>query len=158
MSGWLLDTNVATLLFDAKHSTRAPDAVRRATEIAEENGRSPISAVSLFELKRGVRLLLAQGKGVRKAAELDRWLLRAEVLGLDQAKFAGWTLAADLWAAGRTYKPARVFSDADLLIVATAFQHDRVLVTGEGRIASLLNELGYGHRVEVLPFEVPTKP
>jgi predicted nucleic acid-binding protein len=158
MSGWLLDTNVATLLFDAKHSKRAPDAVRRATEIVEEHGRSPIAAVSLFELKRGVRRLLAEGKGARKAAELDRWLLRAEVFGLDQGKFAGWTLAADLWAAGRTHKPARVFSDADLLIVATAFQHDRVLVTGEGRLAILLHELGYGHRVEVLPFEVPTNP
>ncbi|MCA9612466.1 MAG: PIN domain-containing protein [Myxococcales bacterium] len=152
MSGWLLDTNLATLLFDAKKMLRAPEATRRAREVVTVHGRLPISAVTLFELRRGVRALVLRGKGARKAAELESWILRAEVLGLDEARFTGWTLAADLWARGRAFEPARVFSDADLMIAATALRHDRTLVTSEARLAELLGAVGYASSVEVVPF------
>lgn len=152
MSGWLLDTNVATLLFDEKKMLRAPEATERALAIVAERGRLPISAVTQFELKRGVRALMLQGKGASKAAKLQSWLLRAEILGLDEPRFVGWTFAADLWAQGRAFEPARVFSDADLMIAATALHHDRTLVTSEARLGELLTQLGYAHAVEVVPF------
>jgi predicted nucleic acid-binding protein len=48
------------------------------------------------------------------------------------------------------HKPALVFTDADLLIAATAAHHDRGLATSERRLAVGLASLGYPGDVRVV--------
>lgn len=147
----VLDTNLATLLVDPKKSARAPTATETVRGIVAEEGLT-IAAVTLYELRRGAVQLRMRKAGKTKASRIERTLRIATVLGLDEAGFAGWDVAAHLWAVGRESKPARVFSEADLLIAATAIFHDHVLVTSEARLAELLTQLGYAHAVEVVPF------
>ena len=73
------------------------------------------------------------------------------MLGLDDARGAGWNLAATMWAEYRARKPAVVIEDADLLIAATALFHDRTLVTTDARLAENLKAIAFAGTVTLLP-------
>ena len=62
----------------------------------------------------------------------------------------GWNLAARFWAEARAQKPAIVFSDADLLIAATAAFHGREFLTCEPGLAEGLDRVGFPTGVRVL--------
>lgn len=76
---------------------------------------------------------------------------RVQVLGLDAAVGEGWNLAARLWAEGQSLSPARVFTDADLLIAATAAFHGQELATSEVGLAEGLRQLAL--TVRLVPVE-----
>jgi predicted nucleic acid-binding protein len=74
-----------------------------------------------------------------------------QVLGLDSAMGEGWNLAARLWAEGRP--KGRVFTDADLLIAATAAFHGQELATSEVGLAEGLAQLTFPVRVRLVAVE-----
>lgn len=147
----VLDTNLATLLVDAKKAKRAPSATTVVEGIVADQGLT-IAAVTLYELRRGAVQLRLRKSGRTKISRIERTLRTATVIGLDEPAFSGWDTAARLWAAGRDLKPARVFSEGDLFIAATAIFHDHLLVTSEARLAELLTQMGHASAVEVVPF------
>lgn len=147
MTDFLFDTNAVQSLIDPR---RPPALVAEVEERVRESGLV-ISAVTAFELRRGVRVLRLKGEGRRKEANIERLIRSADVLGLDAPAPAPWTTAADLYARGQVMKPAVVVADADLLIAATALHYSRTLVTTDGRLAENLKAIGAGPEVVLLP-------
>jgi len=133
----LLDTNVVSAFLRG----RAPkvdefvQGVLRTQDLA-------ISFVTQFELRRGMEDLQLRGQGSRRKVTLLKFLDRCEVLGLDSAGGTGWNLAAELWAKAKVHKPSIVFTDADLLIAATASFHRHTLVTSEAGLVRNLRAIG----------------
>jgi predicted nucleic acid-binding protein len=148
--GFLVDTSVVSWYLDRHARTRHPALVGWLDDLISREGLC-ISAVSLYELKRGVEGLLRQGEGSRKAARIEMLLREATILGLDERGFAGWRVAADLWASSRQHEPSVVLSEGDLLIVATALMHDRQLVTVDRNLQTRLRTLGHHGLLHVLP-------
>lgn len=112
-----------------------------------------ISHVTQFELRRGIEELVRRGEGRRKLVSFEKFMERAQVLGLDAGSGEGWNLAARLWAGGRSQKPARVFADADLLIAATAAFHGHEFATSEVGLAEGLMQLAFPVAVHLVPIE-----
>ncbi len=107
-----------------------------------------VSYVTQFELRRGVEQLVHRGQGRRKLVAFEKFMERVQVLGLDAASGEGWNLAARLWADGRSQKPALVFTDADLLIAATAAFHGHELATSDAKLVFGAHQNGpiYAHQ------------
>jgi len=78
---------------------------------------------------------------------------RVDVLGLDAAFGEGWNFAARLWAEGRSKSPARVFTDADLLIAPTAAFHGHEFATCEIGLVEGLRQLTFPVAVRLVPME-----
>lgn len=147
MTDFLFDTNAVQILIDPR---RSPALVAAVEERVRESGLV-ISAVTAFELRRGIRVLRLRGEGRRKETNVERLIRSADVLGLDSPAPAPWTTAADLYARGRVMTPAVIVDDADLLIAATALHYSRTLVTTDGRLAKNLEVIGAGPEVVLLP-------
>ena len=146
----LLDTNLVSAFLHPDAAMRSPEEYAFVSALVAGDGFA-ISYVTVFELRRGVEELRRRGEGRRKIVALEKFLDRVEVLGLDGAAGSGWTLAARLWADGRAKQPAIVFTDADLLIAATAANHGRPFVTSEARLADNLQRIGFPVEVHVVP-------
>ena len=115
-----------------------------------ESGSLAISFVTQFELRRGVEDLVLEGQGRRRLVDLEKFLDRVEVLGLDLGNGMGWNLAAQLWAKARQQRPAVVFTDADLLIAVTAALHGRAFATSEARLVENLRRIEYTAPMQVI--------
>ena len=137
----LVDTNVFSIFLRREAPTEYPRLVSWFADLLRA-GKLAISAVSLYELRRGIKAELLQGRARRKAARLELVLRTVSVLGLDGAGFAAWNIAANIWAEGKGRVPAVVVADADLLIFATAQAHGRVLATTDARLVERLRDLG----------------
>ena len=137
----LVDTSVVSWYISRNARTDYPRLVEWLDDVITSDGLN-ISAVTLYELRRGIGELRARGQGTRKAARVEQILRQATILGLDPANHLGWKIAADLWAKGRTLTPSVVFSDGDILITATALAHNRVLATVDEKLRARLKELG----------------
>jgi predicted nucleic acid-binding protein len=155
----LLDTNLVSAFLHPNAPTRSPEEYAFVSGLVAGEGFA-ISYVTQFELRRGVEELLRRGEGRSKAVALEKFLDRVEVLGLDGAGGSGWNLAARVWADGRAHRPAIVFTDADLLIAATAATHRRRFATSEGRLADNLRRIGFPVEVQVVPItgKPPVEP
>jgi predicted nucleic acid-binding protein len=149
-AGFLVDTSVVSWYLDRHARARHPSLVNWLDDLIPREGLC-ISAVSLYELKRGVEGLLRQGQGSRKAARIEMLLREATILGLDERGFTGWRVAADLWANCKQHEPSVVLSEGDLLIVATALTHDRQLVTVDSNLQARLKVIGHEGLLHVLP-------
>jgi predicted nucleic acid-binding protein len=145
----LVDTNVVSMFLHREVETRYPKLHQVVWDLILGEGLA-ISFVTLFELRRGIEDLIRRGQGRRKLVRLEKFLLSVEVLGLDSAGGGGWNLAARFWADARAQKPAIVFSDADLLIAATAAFHGREFLTCEPGLADGLDRIGFPTGVRVL--------
>lgn len=115
-----------------------------------ESGRLAISFVTQFELRRGVEDLVLKGQGRRRLVDLEKFLDRVEVLGLDVGNGMGWNLAAQLWARARQQRPAIVFWEADLLIAVTAALHGRAFATSEARLVENLRRIEFPTETRVI--------
>lgn len=113
----LLDTDIATEIFKAKNAIVAA----HAKAYLRANQRLTVSAMTVFEIRRG----LLFKKAAKQLAGFEQTLSEIEVLPIDDQIFS---LAAELWAAGR--QQGKAHNDADVLIAATAMATGRVLVTG----------------------------
>jgi predicted nucleic acid-binding protein len=104
-AGFLVDTSVVSWYLDRHARARHPSLVNWLDDLIPREGLC-ISAVSLYELKRGVERPLRHGRGSRKAARIEMLLREATILGLDERGFAGWRVAAVLWPTANTTSPA----------------------------------------------------
>jgi predicted nucleic acid-binding protein len=134
----LVDTNVVSSFLREGAAHRSPKLAAFMEQLLAA-GNLTISAVTEFELRRGVEELVSKGQGRKRLVMLTKFLEHCEILSLDGG---GWELAAKLWAKGRTHKPAIVFTDADLLIAATAFFHERTFATSEANLVTNLALIG----------------
>lgn len=105
MNGFLFDTDVISLLAPGRAGV-PEDFVARA-EMLDSQGQVFLSAVSIHELEKGVRLLEARG-ATQKARMLDSWL-RPLV-----ARHAGFILSADA-------DVARVSGELEARAIAAGF-------------------------------------
>lgn len=131
MNGYLFDTDVISLL--APGRSGVPEGFVSRAEELERLGQLYLSAVSIHELEKGVRLLDARG-AVRKARSLESWLKplvahhSAAILAVDAevAQVSG-ELEARAVSAGFNS------GASDAMIAGTAHHHGLVLVTGNVR-------------------------
>jgi predicted nucleic acid-binding protein len=148
----LLDTNIVSAFIRHDAQTRTPKLFEFVAGHLSADGLA-ISYVSQFELRRGIELLVRNAEGRRKLVNFEKFMERVHVLGLDAPFGEGWNLAARLWADGRAQRPARVFSDADLLIAATAAFHHHEFATSEVGLVEGLRLLAFPVAVRLLPIE-----
>lgn len=94
---------------------------------------------------------MRRGQGRRKLVNYEKFIERVQVLGLDAAVGEGWNLAARLWAEGRS--KGRAFTDADLLIAATAAFHGHEFATSEVGLVEGLAQLSLPVPVRLVPLE-----
>lgn len=127
MNGYLLDTDVISLLSPGRSGV--PDGFVAWMEELERSGQLYLSAVSIHELEKGVRLLDARG-ATRKARSLEIWLRplvmhHADVILAVDAEVArvSGVLEAGAIAAGFNS------GASDAMIAGTAHHHGLVLVT-----------------------------
>ncbi|QDT38394.1 type II toxin-antitoxin system VapC family toxin [Stratiformator vulcanicus] len=117
MSEALLDTDILSEVLKQKDDS----VVAMASLYLQEHGRFSISSITRYEILRGLKHKGAT-RQVRKFEEFCRHSVVHAVTDeiLDRT--------ADLWVLGE--RGGRPHRDADLIIAATALEHDRVLVTG----------------------------
>ncbi|MCR9151680.1 MAG: type II toxin-antitoxin system VapC family toxin [Rhodobacteraceae bacterium] len=116
---FLLDTNVLSAL---RRPGRAPRV--RAWLAARSEAELFLSAITLGEIERGIRLQEARNPGF--AADLRAWLDRTMLLFADRILPFGAT-EARVW--GRLSAEIG-HPGADLMIAATALTHGATVVTG----------------------------
>ena len=119
---WLLDTNVLSEL-------RRPRPEPRVVAFVADRPLEQlfVSSVTLAEIRFGIELLA----GPNRRAELNEWLTHKvrpmfehRVLQVTEDIMLKWRLLVEV---GR--KTGHVFSQPDLLIAATAIQHNLTVVT-----------------------------
>jgi predicted nucleic acid-binding protein len=145
----LVDTNLISRYLHRDAETK----YRREHEFVDgliESGNLAISYITQFELRRGVEDLVLKGQGRRKLVDLEKFLDRVEVLGLDAGNGMGWNLAARFWAKARQHRSAIVLSDADLLVAATAALHGRAFATSEARLVNNLRQIEFPAEMDVV--------
>lgn len=127
MNGYLFDTDVISLLSPGRSGV--PDGFVARMEELDRSGQLYLSAVSIHELEKGVRLLDARG-ATRKARSLESWLRplvmrHADVILAVDAEVArvSGELEARAIAAGFNS------GASDAMIAGTAHHHGLVLVT-----------------------------
>lgn len=133
----LLDTNVVSAFLRGK-----TPKIAEFVEFLLTTQNLTLSFVTQFELRRGVEDLVLRGEGRRRKVTLLKFLDSCDILGLDAGGGAGWNHAAELWARARAHRPSIVFTDADLLIAATASFHGKTLVTSEKGLVANLEAIG----------------
>lgn len=123
----LLDTDILSAVI-----RRRPPAVERARSYLVEHQRFSFSAITQYEVLRG---LLAKGATAQHRA-FERFCGSSEVLALTPPIIER---AAEIYA--DLYRRGMLIGDADILIAATALSHGYVLATNNrshfGRIAEL---------------------
>lgn len=127
MSGFLLDTNVVSVLAPSKSEVSA-DFLTWLDHM-DADGRLFLSVVSIHEIEKGIALLDRRG-ATAKAASLKAWLSGLvstyddKIIGFDaQAAAIGGRLEAKALAAG--HDPGM----ADAVIAGIAAAHELVVIT-----------------------------
>lgn len=148
----VVDTNLVSAFLRPDAEKRTPNLFAFVAAQVLAEGLA-VSYVTQFELQRGMEELLLRGQGRRKVVVFEKFIERVHVLGLDAASGEGWNLAAQLWAGGRIRKPARVFTDADLLCAATAAFHRHDFATSDVGLAEGLRQIAFPTAVHLVPLE-----
>jgi tRNA(fMet)-specific endonuclease VapC len=117
MDAALLDTDILSEVLKQRH----PVVARNAANYLQFHGRFSVSIVTRFEIVRGYKEKLA----VRQLERFDVFCNHSRVLLATAAIFER---AAELWASAR--RGGHPHGDADMLIAATALEHQLSLVTG----------------------------
>lgn len=131
MSGYLLDTNIVSLL--APTASGAPAAVSAWLEDIENQDGLFLSVVTIHEIKRGIGLLQSKG-ATAKASALRAWLDglvetygdRILPIDTDVSTVSG---ALEAMAVASGHQPGM----ADALIAGTAKAHGLTVVTRNRR-------------------------
>jgi predicted nucleic acid-binding protein len=140
---FLFDTCVVQQYLDVQAQQRSPDFQSRVDDALAASGGLYISAVTAFEIRRGLAVLERKGEGRRKIRMAELFLRNAMILELGDRGGEPWRVGIRLYADGKVRKPAITLSDADLLIAATAIAQGRILVTADRGLYENLETLGY---------------
>jgi len=146
----LVDTCVVSAWLGRDAKRRTPKLVRFVDDLVEGDGLC-MSAVSAWELRRWMQLLERSGQGKHKRVRMEKLLRSCEILSLDHS--SAWDVATTLWVDGKLQTPAVVFSDADLLIAATAAAYERPFATSDSRLAERLATVHFPMAVTFVPLE-----
>lgn len=127
MNGFLLDTNIVSMLSPSKMA--GPSAFLEWLEEQDSREALFLSAVTVHEIEKGVRLLELKGSG-RKAEAIRLWLVGLmsiygdKILPLDTAaaKHSGEIEAK---AVSEGHNPGM----ADAIIAGTAVAHELIVIT-----------------------------
>ena len=142
----LIDTSALQHYLHPQAQSKWPKLVERVDAVMSADGTLNLSAMTAYELRRGLRVLALQNRGQAKTRRAELLLRQSVILGLGGA----WSVATDIYAAAAVHKPAIVLSDGDTLIAATAFAAKYTLVTSDAKLGKNLSALGYGGQVETL--------
>jgi tRNA(fMet)-specific endonuclease VapC len=124
----LLDTDTLSELLKQRNAMVAA----RGKAYLRSHGQFSFSAFTCYEIRRGC----LEKQAVRFLARFEAFCTHSQVLSLSEAILAR---AADLWVTGR--RGGQPHSDADLLIAATALEHNLALITGNSRHFSWIHGL-----------------
>ena len=113
----ILDTDILSEVLKQRNSA----VLQHAANYLQQHGQFSISAVSRFEILRGY-------KEQNATTQLARFAIFCQHTNIFPVTDAIFDRAADLWAYARQH--GHPHGDADILIAATAFEHDLILVTG----------------------------
>ncbi len=113
----IVDTDILNELLKQKNAL----VVQNATTYLIQHRQFTISSITRYEILRGLKEL---GAAVQ-LARFDAFCQQAVVLPISDGVL---DRASDLWAAARNHGHSA--QDADLVIAATAIEHDLVLITG----------------------------
>jgi tRNA(fMet)-specific endonuclease VapC len=116
----LLDTDILSELI----KLRNPIVQQHALAYTQREGPIAFSAITRYEIIRGYK----QQNATSQLARFATFCRNSLVLPVDETIF---DRASDLWAHARLN--GYPHNDADLLIAATALEHQRILVTGNVR-------------------------
>jgi predicted nucleic acid-binding protein len=114
----LLDTDILSEVLKAKN----PRVLSRASDYLARHGRLCFSAMTFYEMIRGIRAT----KAIRQLHNFTTLAATSDMLPVSLATL---DRAASLWAEAHMAGHPR--NDADLIIAATALETNRVLVTGD---------------------------
>lgn len=113
----LLDTDMLSEVLKRRH----PGVAENARNYLQAHGQFAISIFTQFEIVRGLK----EKQAARQLARFETFCQHSSVLPLATNIFER---AADLWVMAR--KSGHPHGDADLLIAATALEHQHALITG----------------------------
>lgn len=147
---FLFDTCVLQRYLDAHALQKWPEIQARVDDAVVESGGLYISAVTAFEIRRGLEVLARRGEGRSKIRRAELLLRNAVILEVGDRGGAPWRVGTHLFADGRFHEPAITISDGDLLIAATAIAHERILMTADRPLYENLRNLGYGQWAQLL--------
>lgn len=147
---FLLDTCAVQHYLHPRAGVQWPDVQARIEEAVAASGGLYISAITAFEIRRGLEVLARRGDGRRKIRLAELFLRNAVILDLGDCGGAPWRIAVGLFADGKVHEPAIHIADADLLIAATAIAHERILVTADRGLHEYLQALGHAQWTRLL--------
>lgn len=113
----LLDTDILSEFLKERNAAVAANALA----YLQQHGQFTISAMTRFEIRRGY----LEKKASRRIARFDVFCGHSIVLPITDSIF---DRASDLWVQAR--QSGHSHGDADLLIAATALEHNLILVPG----------------------------
>lgn len=116
----LLDTDTLSELVKQRDAAVAA----QGRTYLRSHGQFSFSAFSRYEIRRGC----LEKRALQYLARFEAFCTHSQILSLSDAIL---DRAAELWVAGR--RGGHSHTDADLLIAATALEHDLTLVTGNSR-------------------------
>jgi len=117
MDAALLDTDILNEVLKRKNQA----VVHRATAYLRAHDEYALSAMTKYEVVRGLR----HREAGKLLSAFTTFCSRSIIVPIDGAIL---DRAADLWVTGR--KGGHSHRDADLIIAATALEHERTLITG----------------------------
>ena len=117
MTPVLLDTDTLSEIVKLRHAM----VVNRALAYTRQVGRLTFSAFTRYEVLRGYK----RRGAITQLARFDVFCDESDILPVTDSI---WNRASDLWADARN--SGRPCEDADLVIAATAIEHQLTLVTG----------------------------
>jgi tRNA(fMet)-specific endonuclease VapC len=117
MDAALLDTDMLSEVL----KRRDPLVIKNASSYLQAHGTFTFSIFTRFELARGLK----EKRAARQLARFDTFCQQSSILPLVATVFER---AADLWAMAR--QNGHPHGDADILIAATALEHQLTLATG----------------------------
>ncbi len=117
MSAALLDTDMLSEVLKQRHTV----VVQRAAAYFSQHAQFTFSAFTRYEILRGLKQLNATAQLNR----FEQFCTQSAIIPIDDVVF---DRAADLWVLAR--RSGFAANDADLIIAATAMQHNLALVTG----------------------------
>jgi len=113
----ILDTDILSEVLKQKDQ----QVLVHAKQYLAEHGRFAYSAMTVYEIVRGMR-------AVRASKQLRTFQSAVETSDVFPISLAVLMRAAELWAEGRNN--GHPHNDADLIVAATALEAKRLLVTG----------------------------
>ena len=120
MDAALLDTDILSEVFKQRH----PTVISKASAYLRKHGWFTLSAISRYEIRRGY----LDKRATQSLARFESFCRYSLVLPITDAVL---DCAANLWVEAR--RGGHPSGDADLVIAATALEHNLVLVTGNVR-------------------------